>query len=1051
MKTKKKWLITILIILVLLIMGGLFLYQRYLRPEGLREVIESQLEKRLDQRVSIGDASLNLLKGVSITLTDVNVGTPDEIYLKADTAIIKFSIWQLLFGNHQIASLKLIRPEATLRWDTISLSERKGGMILPSIDIEMGSIKTFYKDYELNLSDVNAYVSKKMISIDGNLFGASLRLNARYIKKAWSTELAIKELMLEDIMPELSGSLDLFIKANLSDNNNTARLTSKISDLKIAYPGRIVSIDHMLFGLKAEGDTDHLELHDISLMTPILEIGGKASLYGIKDIDKAILDLEVASKEFDYEEVVSCLPAESFPERVRLLLCEQIRKGRSRFTSIKYNGRLMDLKDRNAFLKGLYIVEELYSQTFSAGYSEDRVTDITGNIIFDGENIKFNNLSGRIGNSRVKSVDIYFLKVEDPGIRINVGVNLDMAAQDFVMAWRACMLPESLYNILSPVSDVKGGRVNANVWVYWDKLSGHAAQALGDVHLDNCFFDWGKNKVGGLTGDATSPDFGSNVEVVLKGILNGLPIDICKISLQDPFGKQIYTYYVKMHTIPEVDVFHLDKSASIILEGRGRGPEIKGKVDITSKGFDLFGTYYRPVKGLVIGRGNIKGSLWPVFAINLKGAAIEVPHQKLILDARFTTSGGNVNIGGKLNLKTLQAYAKKRYWPLEGDVFGNIDIAWGESKEVSLKGNLICNNALIFYNDEATTLNGPLLMRDVMITSEEFHLKTSTTKLVISGSLDIREPLYLKGKLIIDGLKIGDSSTISSDILKDINGQGSLIVKNMDLYGISFDRATAKAELKDGVLKLDDMELSTVSGGMKGSVIVNIEGDSTFDIALSLKDADIKTLFQALYPGDAWIEGDMDLTGRLWGSMDSLNGDIVFLAQDGRIMKLRLISKIFTVLNVYKIIKSAEVDLLSKGFSYNFISSTFKIRDGILQFDDFYLDSNSIQFSAIGEYNLNTKIIDALVGVQPLETVDKTISLIPLIGWVLTANNGRFIVISLKVKGDIDDPSILPAPINTISKPVVNTILRTLKLPKKIITHPGILLPGGNRINNHTK
>lgn len=1043
MWTKKKGLITTLIIFGLLVLGGLFLYHRYLRPEGLKEMIERNLEKRFNQEVSVKNARLNVLKGMSITLTDVSMEGRDDTSVKVDTAIIRFSLWQLIFGDHNIISLKLIRPVAALRLDTISLSESKTkGMGLLKIKIEKGSIKILYKDYKLSFDDVNACVDKEFISVDADLLGATFRLNAGHIKDVWSADLAIKGLLLEGITPRLSGRSDLNIKACLSDKGSSAELTSKVSDLKIAYPDGAGYVDHLSCGLKAEGGLDHLEIKDISIKTPILEIEGKASLYKIEDIDNAVLDLDVTSKEFDYEKVVNFLPTKCFPEGISFLLTKQIREGKSRFSAIKYSGRLMDVKDSHAFMKNLYIKEELYSQSFGAGYSQDRVKNITGTVIFDGENIKFNDLSGHIGDSLIKGVDVHFLKIEEPGLRMNVGITLDMAAKDFIMAWRACMVPKGIYNILAPVTHVKKGRVTSNVWVYWDKLSGQAAQILGEMHVDKCSFNWGKSKVDALTGNTASPDFGSDVEVTLKGILNKMPIDEFKMSLKDPFGEQIYTYSVKTHAIPDVDIFHIDRSATVILKGEGKGPEIEGDIDIVSKGFDLFGTYYRPVKGAVTGRGKVKGNLWPVFTMEFSDIAVKVPSQKLMLSARFTQSGGDMNIGGRLNLERFKAYVRKRYRPLKGGLFGHVDIAWGKDKDVSLEGNLICSGALIFYNDMATTLNGPLRMHDNTIVSQTFGLKTDTINAVLSGSLNIRHPLYFKGKLIVDGLKIDAHGTGSTGLLKAINGDGTLIVRNMDAYGVVFDEATANAKLKDGILKLDNIESSSISGVARGSAIVNAAGNTTFDITLSLKDADIKRVFQSLFSGNVWIEGDMRLSGRLWGSADSLNGDIVFLAKDGRIMKFSLISKIFATLNVYKILTTGKVDLLSRGFSYNFISSTFKIRDGVMQFDDFYLDSNSIQFSAVGKYNTSTRIIDAIVGVHPLETIDKAISLVPLLGWVLTSDNGGFLVISLDIKGDINDPSVVIAPISTVSKPIIRTLLKTLRLPKEIITRPDILVPG---------
>jgi uncharacterized protein YhdP len=124
---------------------------------------------------------------------------------------------------------------------------------------------------------------------------------------------------------------------------------------------------------------------------------------------------------------------------------------------------------------------------------------------------------------------------------------------------------------------------------------------------------------------------------------------------------------------------------------------------------------------------------------------------------------------------------------------------------------------------------------------------------------------------------------------------------------------------------------------------------------------------------------------------------------------------------------------MSSHFTYNNLSSTFTIKNSVLSFDDFSLDSNSLQLSAVGTYSLETKHVDAVLGVQPLESVDKTVSMVPLLGWVLTGDKGKLIVVSMRVKGLIDDPSIQVAPVTTLSNTVVAPLLRTLKIPSHLI------------------
>ena len=87
--------------------------------------------------------------------------------------------------------------------------------------------------------------------------------------------------------------------------------------------------------------------------------------------------------------------------------------------------------------------------------------------------------------------------------------------------------------------------------------------------------------------------------------------------------------------------------------------------------------------------------------------------------------------------------------------------------------------------------------------------------------------------------------------------------------------------------------------------------------------------------------------------------------------------------------------------------------------------------------------LDAVLGIEPLETFDKTINQIPIVGWVLTGEKGSFIVVSLRVSGPVDDVTVKYLPADTIARPVEESLLRILKLPLDLVTKPGeVILPG---------
>jgi hypothetical protein len=124
----------------------------------------------------------------------------------------------------------------------------------------------------------------------------------------------------------------------------------------------------------------------------------------------------------------------------------------------------------------------------------------------------------------------------------------------------------------------------------------------------------------------------------------------------------------------------------------------------------------------------------------------------------------------------------------------------------------------------------------------------------------------------------------------------------------------------------------------------------------------------------------------------------------------------------------------------------------MVTFNDFYLHSNSLQISAVGKYLIHTHYIDTVMGIEPLQTVDKAINQIPIVGWVLTGEKGTFIVINLHVLGPVDDPSVTSKAAGSLTKSVEDSLLRILKLPQDLITKPGeIILPGAIKENGNKK
>jgi uncharacterized protein YhdP len=122
---------------------------------------------------------------------------------------------------------------------------------------------------------------------------------------------------------------------------------------------------------------------------------------------------------------------------------------------------------------------------------------------------------------------------------------------------------------------------------------------------------------------------------------------------------------------------------------------------------------------------------------------------------------------------------------------------------------------------------------------------------------------------------------------------------------------------------------------------------------------------------------------------------------------------------------------------FNSITSTFLLKSGIMASNDFYIDSDVMNIVALGNMDMIRDILDLKVGLQPLQTVDKIVSLIPVAGWILTDDDRRFITVYFEVKGPVKAPEVKALPVRELSAEGRAIFRRVLKLPQKLITDTG--------------
>ena len=1032
-KSLKRTLLVLLAAGVLICACALMVSYLIMRsPERVTAAAEYQIHQYFGMPVSIAGSSIDLKKGPRVVLTSVRIDSPGELSIQVKKVYAYPSIWHLLFGDVKITRVRLSEPLATLNIESLKrlLKSRGGPSKRPVLVVWNGSLKLIYKGKELDLKEVNGRIKDDRVDLRARTLGGRVLLEANLVKPDKAAFEAY-DIHIDQLGKGFKGTL----RMSLSLENDPDGLTGSflLETKGLTLPWAKKSIDKLTASITASGTKDRVNLTDISLKTPLINVLGKGVLSGAMEMNSwpdANITLDMSSSEFDYEKVVALLPADRLPAWLKTLLTSQIRHGRSRFSTAQYRGELKGFFNGASLLDNLHVVQDLNGQSFGAGYGPERVTGITGKVIYGAGDIKFNNLSGMMEKSRLDHVNITFPEVVKPFLRVSVDVDLDMPASDFIRTWRAAMVPEDAYKLLTPVSQVKSGRVRAHISTFYDEPSGKPPRSKGDIQLSGCTYTWGTHSIMGQSGTISMKDYSSPLHIALSGTMESTRIKKLDMTLDEPFGANRYRFTLLADHLPAMSKFTLE-NASLTLSGGGQGPNLKGSFEISASGFTIFGSQYKPLSKVASARGELKATLWPQSRFELTGVNIRTTSGVLTGTALLAGNTESATLTGEVRLDEIIARGVKGEQRLGGSVSGTITLSSG--KALSMDGDLFLKDAVLPYHERLLVMNGPLAMNASYISSKGLQVISGDTRLTLAGSIALQKKLHYQGNIAISGLKLGGDGSLGLEIPNNLSADALLTFTDCNLYGISIDQAKATAQLKQGILDLSNFELEAISGSAKGSATITVGGKSSFDIVLSFQNVNLRKLLSAASSTKWWIDGDLDLQGHLFGNTDSLNGTMLMNAKNGEIRGYRLISQIFSLLNVYKIIQAGDIDSMSSHFTYNDLSSTFTIKNSVLSFNDFSLDSNSLQLSAVGTYSLETKHVDAVLGVQPLESVDKTVSMVPLLGWVLTGDKGKLIVVSMRVKGLIDDPSIQVAPVTTLSNTVVAPLLRTLKIPSHLI------------------
>ncbi len=402
------------------------------------------------------------------------------------------------------------------------------------------------------------------------------------------------------------------------------------------------------------------------------------------------------------------------------------------------------------------------------------------------------------------------------------------------------------------------------------------------------------------------------------------------------------------------------------------------------------------------------------------------------------TSIPKITVNGGL----IRFYIHGQPLTFSGDIRGSIKIKAGGT--LLLNGRMDFYNALMTYQGMRCNLNGRVMFMGREVASENLSASEKDMLVVLNGRVYIQSPMRYAGDVRLEGMKFpsNDRGLPGMDfILTSIEGDANLTISKSSILGMPVENLESKARIHNRELRLDECVATGKGLNGKGTAIIGVDGMKHFKVNFESNRLQLADMILGENTKNSWIDGILYVKGDLTYYNDSLNGDIAAAAFNGHIRRFSTLAKVFEVVNIYRLIVKQNPDFRQSGFSYNQIVAHAVIKNSVARLKHFYLDSNSIQVSATGEYHFNPRRIDVTLAIHPLETIDKIVGSIPIAGYILVGKDKSIISMYVNVVGPIDDPVIKPVALNTFSSPVIGILKRTLMLPYTIFSDPKSLIP----------
>jgi len=1060
----------LLVMFVVAGMIGLALFlPRLIDVNAYRDDIIENIQKALNRKVSFSSGEFSMHIGPSFTFDNVTVKEPDGVanLLTARRIVVHLALFPLLEkrvvlrdvvlegadanlgrdaegklniddllqqkpGAYQVHLKKVRIRKGTLHWSDKAIQEQGLSAEARNIDLEIDGLSRGRKGrFKLALELPARSGAPGQVSLSGT---ARLPAAGRsLVETEFNAACEIRQFEAGRFWPyygghipfgNTGGRVDLATSFKGKPREFSANGRLRLDHVVVNWPAVFhhpVNPKQAQLEYEFRLGRDDIDMPVLKFAADGFKIKGSCRLRDIRSRDLAIT-AKASSEPFRLEGLRQWIPYGIIAKDTSKYIEDHIAGGLYRLETGSLDGRISQIThmEKGTNYNVLHIKGTVEKGIVSYGSKVPAFTNIKGGLEMLGKDFILSRMSGTFGDSPFK-MDGRITDYPLENIPCQYPFQMEMAPRPAEVAWLARLAGAQRL-------EFRGD----------SRLLLNGSGTTGSYHLNGDWelkqaaytFPGAVHKAPGLQNHLTF----SSVLGERETRLTSLTYTLAQLSLS---AKALFGYGEEPHLGFELQTnqFLMNETLPILTSWQSKHPtgklqaHIKGSgnpEDFASMGYSgsisLASFAFKPAENLKP-VSNINGT------VNFQGNSLE-------------TSSMNVRYGSSL----LHARGRVRNF---GNPEAEVTLASPEFFLRDVMSTLPKQDASIRRMQASFTL------RDKVCTISSFTGQVNSSSFTVSGT-------YTGGGTPEANLSITSGFLDVNDLLM-LTKTGTMaasgpkpelklkLAVDAGSYGkLQFTRLNASLIGNNGIFYLQGLDTALYGGKLsaKGRIAPDDALGSRYDLNLNLERIGSEQLFQALdisreVTGSLNLQGDITARGSTLAEIKKTAlGNLRLRLEKGTLRKFNVLSKLFSILNFSQLLKLQLPDMVHGGMPYNEIKGSFSVRDGNIATQDLFISGDALNISVIGNTDIVREELNYTIGVQPLQTVDKVVNRIPVVGWLLTGKGKVVVTAYFEAKGKWADPQVKAIPVKSMAKGVLNIFQRVFELPVRLFTDTGEVLLG---------